>query len=1178
MGLMTDPQWPESVNLRGVNVALTSTISADAGPGKLFLKHAWQKWDIFCRQDAGVGVDDHSKKIEAVFERNQDVWNSKLAATVEDSLQQAIGPRWCVPRPKAWGGPFAYGCILCYNFINSSEFSNTIQAEGDKLACLRSSKFACFHNTSIPKIDTLFKHQASGLHQAAQRFHFHGQLQIPKSSTQGSIMPWQPPAGSPTVRQWLKFWLGLGSSQSARAFCKELQVERFMTSGADELTQVPLMHNLVHSKIAFCWGETLRNKARQKLQQSQEISMHFDGGGSHGFEVITFTAANSSLEQSAGFIGIADKHMKASSLAELEIDKATRIVRGIGAEIKHFCTQSCQPDNKAFEMKGQFDAGLKTHIEQCWTSTISDRASDAQLASREAKRLGVSPAVELVSSDMAHEVRCFLKNPSRSEPGWAEFRNKLWTGKKAPAKLLTYSPKQRARLAAVQEELIATFGSQPGNSLAKHINDFRFAPQRFDSEAAPDSALVLVWQSFLTLLKEDIKSPNQDKSHKLRAKEALRVCDPEGALYLSMHVELQRRGVSLLNCLQSDWLDAAVLIRTAKTFSKEIRQLILECRIFSNLNTCSFVTLMLVQLKMQRAWLFDGEALVYDWTEDTCPAWARKAIKRIQTVVTLMIKLVEQMVDTESGEGYFEAFDLEAANEDIMAVRRELFNKLCRFRGWFVATSQYDLVFNLAHRLYERGKRTSPEEAVQQKYNFECWVRAFLELMLGHRLSVIQNALIFYGSFQRNTTDCERTIGVLSAHEAGCTQLQRDLVNIIRYGPRSVPEIISKTLSTSGEHVLVPSPLLVEVMKMWVELFGCHFETRRIKRSDATETHAKPHGTRAALMREVDANMSDLLQAPETAIDNDSSLLGVPLTELKTTVEAVEPTFSKRFKEVLAKYTSWRSKRNSEDCNDSKGRYHLTAKEKKMRLARTRARCSLRPEINLRDEIRVFGSPSSMTLRPPFMQQGRIERSNIVVFDTDEEFSCLKTTTAQGNHINSKALHCILLGLRACNCEYVEFAQSQVCDLYQEVWELNKLPLSIKFVALPTRCALKVHVSNAFKGHHKATVDLIQRASLLHGSCWKFVSLSEFTEFKGKNKLATHNMKRAKAKPNSKKKMTASATATPKSKPKQSTTLVEILHLDESRDLSKFHKWVRAHTILDTARCSDGQFKSLSKA
>ena len=78
LGLMTDSQWPD--------VALISTIPAGAGPGKLFLKQALQKWDIFCRQDAGVGVDDHSKKLEAVFERNQDVWNAKLAAAVEDPL------------------------------------------------------------------------------------------------------------------------------------------------------------------------------------------------------------------------------------------------------------------------------------------------------------------------------------------------------------------------------------------------------------------------------------------------------------------------------------------------------------------------------------------------------------------------------------------------------------------------------------------------------------------------------------------------------------------------------------------------------------------------------------------------------------------------------------------------------------------------------------------------------------------------------------------------------------------------------------------------------------------------------------------------------------------------------------------------------------------------------------
>ena len=284
--------------------------------------------------------------------------------------------------------------------------------------------------------------------------------------------------------------------------------------------------------------------------------------------------------------------------------------------------------------------------------------------------------------------------------------------------------------------------------------------------------------------------------------------------------------MALLNTLQADFVDPAGVCRAGRKFKSDTRKLFLDGRVLSKDNRLSFTTIILAQLKSEAAFLYNNEALGFDWEEGTAPEWARNALARIQVVVAAMHEMLDMCYSIDSGESLFEAFDLEGAEfaADGSTYYGDLFRKLCRFRGWLEATSQFKCVQSIALHLWKRGKRETPEEAVKPKYNQLCWFKAYFEMRTkGHALHILQRALSFYASFQRNTCDTERDIGVLTENESGCLQKQRDLVAILRHGPEKLEELCYKALSDSGEVELLATSLLIRIMQTYVHTFGLGF-------------------------------------------------------------------------------------------------------------------------------------------------------------------------------------------------------------------------------------------------------------------------------------------------------------------------------------------------------------------
>ena len=216
------------------------------GIGQQYLRRAWQKHDVFHNPGVDIAkLNEETQKVREKFHRNADGWNSASASLVEDSCQAPIGPRWLQSRPVSWGGPWAYGCVLCFNFVASDDSNAYLSQQGSdedsvtdvdgggkrktKSTFLKHTKYVCFQNRSSPRLDNLQWHQGSGLHQAAQKHYFNLGFRLPRTRAVGASETW-PILGSPTALQWAKFWQGLFNNDTARGFIKQLQLDSFVAS------------------------------------------------------------------------------------------------------------------------------------------------------------------------------------------------------------------------------------------------------------------------------------------------------------------------------------------------------------------------------------------------------------------------------------------------------------------------------------------------------------------------------------------------------------------------------------------------------------------------------------------------------------------------------------------------------------------------------------------------------------------------------------------------------------------------------------------------------------------------------------------------------------------------------------------------------------------------------------
>ena len=185
-------------------------------------------------------------------------------------------------------------------------------------------------------------------------------------------------------------------------------------------------------------------------------------------------------------------------------------------------------------------------------------------------------------------------------------------------------------------------------------------------------------------------------------------------------------------------------------------------------------------------------------------------------------------------------------------------------------------------------------------------------------------------SFKRSTCGTERDINVLTNKCAGsCKQMQSDMITIVRYGPKNVEELVIKVDLGLEKQSMQPTSFLTLVIEKQIGYFGTGYHIRRIKRSDTCREHVGQEGTRTDITRQVNSSISCLLSS-SARIDKQSIFDG-EVKDFQADAVTIKLSFSQRFKEILAKYQSWRKKWAAEDHDGIQTRYKLTDQQKAVR-------------------------------------------------------------------------------------------------------------------------------------------------------------------------------------------------------------------------------------------------------
>ena len=89
---------------------------------------------------------------------------------------------------------------------------------------------------------------------------------------------------------------------------------------------------------------------------------------------------------------------------------------------------------------------------------------------------------QAIICDLVHEIQVHFEAFARNHPVWKDVHYHFFKRPRASVMFLKYSDKSQARLCVVQVEFIGKFGLSV-SGLKKILNDFSWAPHRFDSES-----------------------------------------------------------------------------------------------------------------------------------------------------------------------------------------------------------------------------------------------------------------------------------------------------------------------------------------------------------------------------------------------------------------------------------------------------------------------------------------------------------------------------------------------------------------------------------------------------------------------------------------------------------------------------------------------------------------------
>ena len=323
-------------------------------------------------------------------------------------------------------------------------------------------------------------------------------------------------------------------------------------------------------------------------------------------------------------------------------------------------------------------------------------------------------------------------------------------------------------------------------------------------------------------------------------------------------------------------------------------------------------------------------------------------------------------------------------------------------------------------------------------------------------------------------------------------QLLRDAVTVIRYGPKTKEELLTRFVD--GDNVqLVPTATMKSIKRIYVELRGKRHKTNRKKRTDAGSTKAKAASGRLAVRRRHAEAMRGLMDRTQV---HSKSMFGTDLKPLRSTHDRAMQGWSTRFSDIKRRYSKWKQT-HQEDPLKRKvlGRYSPTVKQtnatkaKKVAAEQLRRglRCSLRDSIQAECTVRLVAGcgAEASAVKAPFHVTTTVSDADLICLATLIDASNFQCPTTATDEIPQAIVLAMLLGKRVVTPRYLS-AVSRLHAKEELDGDLQTLPPSVKFQPMCTYTGqVNILVEPEFEKKNGQTVRFLNEACCLTDSAWK---------------------------------------------------------------------------------------------
>ena len=391
---------------------------------------------------------------------------------------------WLCERPKSWGGKWALGCVVCYNYAQALQNHGDRPLKGQNI-------FVKFLHRSV-RSEHLTQHASMILHAKAVLYDQGVEVQALDST----FAPFS--KGLPQASDFMRTWQDIRAAHSGRSVAAGARLSAYIAG--EEETQRGHQKDL--EKLAYAMAEAIREEDRAFLLRATYCSLCIDASASRN--VVSFHASCTTgtvVEQRDGLIGIVDEDAPAaadvSAAAAAQGEDAVDLARRRKSdrsklEIMDCIRRFCSPGQP-----GRFDDNLFEHLRSIIVQLTFDGASEAQRAGRLlALDPECLPKVQTVVRDRAHAVRTNLRAPLASDDEMKRIRHAFLDKEGSLAKLIQYHPRARSVHEICQQAVLSVDGEQ-GGGLKTTLANFSFANQRFESEELPARRIVCTLQAFV---------------------------------------------------------------------------------------------------------------------------------------------------------------------------------------------------------------------------------------------------------------------------------------------------------------------------------------------------------------------------------------------------------------------------------------------------------------------------------------------------------------------------------------------------------------------------------------------------------------------------------------------------------------------------------------------------------